>query len=267
VINCVNDSYLFSIPDLKGVAGVLASEERNIVFTSNRGENTVAMIKAGLEPEVAKVRVGIRPNGLAFDPARNRLLVANTGDPRVEGSTTVTIVDVAKREVVCDIPAPGRTRWAIYDRLTDSFYVNIMEPPQVAVIDGGNPVKVGRTFPVPAKGPHGLELDSRHKRLYCACDEGKLVTLDTSSGTVGGGSSLSGAPDAVFFNRDLHHLYVAVGDPGVIDVIDTDALERVQTQSTEQGAHTIAFDPKRNKVYAFLPSTHRAFIFEDAVKE
>ncbi len=37
---------------------------------------------------------------------------------------------------------------------------------------------------------------------------------------------------------------------------------------TEKGAHTIAFDPDRNKVYAFLPQTHRAAVYGDqATKE
>jgi hypothetical protein len=33
---------------------------------------------------------------------------------------------------------------------------------------------------------------------------------------------------------------------------------------TEAGAHTLALDRKRNKVYAFLPRSHRAAVFVDA---
>jgi len=42
LIDCINDKYLRSIPGLIGVAGALVSEEHDLVFTSNRGENTVA---------------------------------------------------------------------------------------------------------------------------------------------------------------------------------------------------------------------------------
>jgi hypothetical protein len=35
---------------------------------------------------------------------------------------------------------------------------------------------------------------------------------------------------------------------------------RIETVKTEKGAHTIAFDATRNKVYAFLPQTHRASV-------
>ena len=36
VVDCVHNRYLHSIPNLTGVAGALVSDERNLVFTSNR---------------------------------------------------------------------------------------------------------------------------------------------------------------------------------------------------------------------------------------
>jgi hypothetical protein len=33
--------------------------------------------------------------------------------------------------------------------------------------------------------------------------------------------------------------------------------------ATEKDAHTIGFDADRNKVYAFLPQTHRAAVYVD----
>src|SRR5262249_42059173 len=43
VIDCARDQYIESIPGLKAVAGALVSETRDLVFTSNRGENTVSV--------------------------------------------------------------------------------------------------------------------------------------------------------------------------------------------------------------------------------
>jgi hypothetical protein len=48
------------------------------------------------------------------------------------------------------------------------------------------------------------------------------------------------------------------------DVFDTSTLTWLETVPTEKGAHTIAFDAQRNKVYAFLPQTHRSQVFRDA---
>jgi DNA-binding beta-propeller fold protein YncE len=43
VIDSTTDRDMHSIPNLIRVAGALVSDEQNIVFTSNRGENTVGM--------------------------------------------------------------------------------------------------------------------------------------------------------------------------------------------------------------------------------
>jgi len=52
---------------------------------------------------------------------------------------------------------------------------------------------------------------------------------------------------------------MAVGDPGVIAVFDTQTRQCIQTIETEHGTHTIAL--QNNKVYAFLPHTHRASVY------
>ncbi|MCI0476905.1 MAG: hypothetical protein L0Y55_11700, partial [Anaerolineales bacterium] len=215
------------------------------------------------ETRIAKVKVGVRPNGLAYDPTRNLLLAANVGDPAIANSFTLSIVDVANRTMRASIPVPGRTRWTVFDAEQDVFYVNISDPAQIVIIESRNPTHVARTFDVPVAGPHGLDFDAASQRLFCACDDGQLITFDAASGIVLNVSALSGKPDVIFFNALLKHLYVAVGDPGVIDVFDTTTLQCIETISTEKGAHTIAFDAARNKVYAFLPQTHRAAIYLD----
>ncbi len=263
VIDSAEDRYLRSIPDLKGVAGALVSEERDLVFTSNRGEDTVGIFSPNNEAGLVKAPVGVRPNGLAYDPGRNRLLAANVGDPAIPHSHTLSVVDVAARTMTGRVEVPGRTRWTVYDARTDAFYVNISDPAQIVVVDASEPAGIARTFAVPAAGPHGLDLDAERGRLFCACDGKWLVILDARSGRVQEERDLSGVPDVIFFNAALRHLYVAIGDPGVIEVFDTQLLERIQTVPTEAGAHTIAFDAARNKVYAFLPQTHRAAVYVD----
>jgi DNA-binding beta-propeller fold protein YncE len=62
VIDCTSDQYLYSIHGLTGVAGALVSDERNLVFTSNRGENTVEIFSPNDEQDLAKIPVGVRPN-------------------------------------------------------------------------------------------------------------------------------------------------------------------------------------------------------------
>jgi DNA-binding beta-propeller fold protein YncE len=223
VIDCLTDHYLYSIPNLTGVAGALVSNERNLVFTSNRGENTVGIFSPSEEGDLVKVSVGVRPNGLAFASASAFLLVANVGDPAIPGSFTLSLVDIQKKTMIHSIQVPGRTRWAVFDARSGCFYVNIMDPAQIVVVAVSDPSHLVKVFEIPEAGP----------------------------------------PDVVFFNPALQRLYVAVGDPGVIDVFDTRRMQPVETVQTENGAHTLALDVTNNKIYAFLPQTHRAGVFMD----
>lgn len=43
----------------------------------------------------------------------------------------------------------------------------------------------------------------------------------------------SGEPDVVMVDPTVAHLYVAVGDPSVIDVFDTDTLNHLETIATD----------------------------------
>jgi DNA-binding beta-propeller fold protein YncE len=118
--------------------------------------------------------------------------------------------------------------------------VVISDPPQIVVVDGHDPSQIARLIDIPVVGPHGLDLDLATGRLFCACDAATLLTLEARSGKIIDRQALSGKPDVVFFNRQHRQLYVAVGDPGVIDVFDTTTMERLATVTTEPGAHTTA---------------------------
>ena len=263
VVDLTALKHVGSIPGLSAVAGALVAEAADLVFTSNRGENTVGVLSSTDDQRVEKIPVGIRPNGLAYDPGRGRLLVAHVGDPAVAGSCTVSVIDVPRRQRVAHLPVPGRTRWAVFDPPADAFHVNVADPPQILVVGAGDPVTVHRVVHVPQAGPHGLDIDLARRRLFCACDAATLVELDADTGEVVAVEPIAGVPDVVFFNAALRRLYVAVAEPGVIEVFDTDPLRHHQSVPTEEGAHTLAFDPARQLVVAFLPQTHRAAVYVD----
>lgn len=250
-----------SIPGLPGVAGALVAAP-DLVFTSNRGENTVGVFSV-TDTRVEKIAVGVRPNGLAYDPRRGRLLAAHVGDPALPGSCSVSVVDGRARTRIADVAVAGRTRWTVYDPVADAFHVNIADPPQLVVIDSGDPVRIRRVVAVPHAGPHGLDIDVVRRRLFCACDAGVLVELDADTGKVLAAEAIAGVPDVVFFDAALARLYVAIGDPGVIEVFDTAPLRRHEPVPTEVGAHTLSFDATRHIVCAFLPGSHRAAVYED----
>ncbi len=263
VIDVEARKYVGSIPGLTAVAGALIATNPDRAFTSNRGENTVAVFRPDDPASLGKIPVGVRPNGLAYDPGRGRLLVAHVGNPAIPGSCTVSLVDVGARTRVADIPVGGRTRWTVHDPIADAFHVNIADPAQIVLVEAGDPAAIRRVVAIPHAGPHGLDIDVPRRSLFCACDAGVLLEVDADDGTVRATEPIAGVPDVVFFNAALRRVYVAIGDPGVIEVFDTEPLRRCETVTREAGAHTLSFDARRNIVCAFLPASHRAAVYRD----
>ena len=103
MIDIARDRYIASMDGLTGVAGALVSEAQHLVFTSNRGENTVSVFAPGAERDAFKIPVGVKPNGLAFDPVRGILIAANVGDASIPNSYSVSVVDIERRERIAEI--------------------------------------------------------------------------------------------------------------------------------------------------------------------
>jgi len=103
--------------------------------------------------------------------------------------------------------------------------------------------------------------------LFVVRIDGRIAdvdSVDADSGKILAQEVMAGAPDVVFFNATRSRVYVAIGDPGIIEVFGTMPLQRQETIATEIGAHTLSFDATRNIVCAFLPETHRAAVYRDS---
>jgi DNA-binding beta-propeller fold protein YncE len=259
VLDCETHGYLHPLTGLPGVAGVLVDEEHDLLFSSDRGCARVSVFRCSDEALLGQVEVGPHPNGLAYDRRRQRLYSFNLGESVGQGCTA-SIVDVNAMRTVGEMPLPGRPRWALYDEERDLVYANIRDPAEIIVIDCSR-MEIVRAIPISSAGPHGLWLDSG--RLFCAADGGALVVLDRDSGEPLASLPLPGVPDVVMHDPDLHRLYVAIGDPGVVCSFDSARLEFVETVETEAGAHTTGWDPDGRCLYVFCPESGGAAVFEE----
>jgi DNA-binding beta-propeller fold protein YncE len=259
VIDCGARAWLRALSGHPGVAGILVNADANLLFTSDRAAAQVSVYRCSDETLLGRIAVGEHPNGLAFDPARGRLFCFNLGEPPGE-NCTASVIDLAGPRVIDSIPLPGRPRWAVYDQATDQVYANIRDPAQIVAI-GAATLAIDRVVQVPAAGPHGLWINGEW--LYCAADGNALVVLHRDAGTVATALPLPGTPDVVMFDPVLGHLYVAIGDPGVVAVADTRSLEIMEVVPTEPGAHTLGIDPLRHTVYSLCPASGGAAVYED----
>ena len=145
----------------------------------------------------------------------------------------------------------------MYDGDSDHVLVNIQKPAKIALINCET-LKVDGAYAVPSEGPHGMGIVG--DRVFCAADGQALVVLGRASGDVIASLDLPGVPDVVMVDQELSHVYVAIGDPGVISVFEAGTLAHLETVSTEAGAHTIGINPAQHTVYACLPTSSRAAV-------
>ncbi|MFL5658870.1 MAG: YncE family protein [Ktedonobacteraceae bacterium] len=251
--------HLVTILDCPEASGVLAAQDDALIFAAARGAGKLLVIDAVSTTVIRTVAVGSRPNGLAFDPLRKHLLVADVQD------NTARLIDPKVGRVIASVPLPGRPRWAVYHAAGERFLVNIREPAVVAVLSASTFELVGQ-FTVSGVGPHGLDLDREGRRAFVACDGGSVVTLDISKGLELAQVPIAGTADAIWHNHRTARLYVAIQDPGVIDVINTETMTVEEHIPTEVGAHTTAFDAQRQRLYVFLPSCRVAMYEESDVE-
>jgi DNA-binding beta-propeller fold protein YncE len=151
----------------------------------------------------------------------------------------------------------------VYDAPRQRFLVNIRDPACVVALAANTLEEVARIDGL-ASGPHGLDLDRAGQRAFVACDAGYVCALDLTTDREIGRVQIAGEPDAVWHSPRSDSLSVAIGNPGVVDVLDTRALAVVQQVSTGKGAHTTAFDSQRGRLYVFLPASAEAAVFEEA---
>jgi DNA-binding beta-propeller fold protein YncE len=256
-------AHLVSIPGCPEGSGVLCAQEEGIVFAAARGAGKVLVIEASSGRVLREIAVGPRPNGLAWDMDHKRLLVADVLENQALLLTPLGASPGMTDQPFQVTPLPGRPRWCVYDGARSRFLINIREPACVAVLAAVNAEQVA-IWPVSAAGPHGLDLDPNGGRAFVACDEGVVVALDLDDGREMGQVRIAGAPDAIWYNSALKRLYVAIEDPGVVNVINTQTMTMEEEIATERGAHTTAFDLDRQRLYVFLPISCRAAIYDES---
>jgi DNA-binding beta-propeller fold protein YncE len=246
-----HEKTLYDCPEGSGV--LCTDTPTELVFAAARGDGCVLVFDPVSCEVRRRVAVGPKPNGLAWDPDRLRLLVADvqTYDARLIDPQTGMCLAVHE--------VPGRPRWCVYDAPRERFLVNIRDPACLVALSADDLRELTRIGDLPA-GPHGLDLDRVRNRAFVACDAALVAVVDLSTNREIARIPIAGEPDAIWYSTATDRLYVAIGDPGLLQVVDGNTLSVIDTVRTEKGAHTTAFDGRRNRLYVFLPVSCRALV-------
>ncbi len=203
-----------TLPGCPEASGVRCAQQEGWVFAAARRAGTVLIIDAMSGRPIRQVPAGTKPNGLAWDPRRKRLLVTDVAD------ASARLLDPTTGGVLAVVGLPGRPRWCAYDPGAARFLVNVRDPACVTILGADTAERVA-IWSCSVSGPHGLDLDLEGRRAFVACDGGALLALDLETGRELGTGAIPGAPDAIWYNPVRDCLYVAIGDPGLIAIIES----------------------------------------------
>ena len=266
-----------------------AANER--LFVSALGNNSVEVLDMRKGERVRSIS-GLRaPQGLAYLPGQDRLLVANdkggvcniydakswqlAGTVDLQDDADNVRYDSATNEIFVGFGDGGiavinsvdgkRTRTIKLAAHPEAFalekngrriFVNVPGAQQVAVIDRakGEVIATWKTGGAAANFP--IALDEADHRLFIACrNPAKLVVLNPDSGAVVTTIDISGDADEVFYDAKRRRLYTICG-AGSIDIIeqtDSDHYKRTVQVPTAIGARTGLFVPERDDLFIAVP--------------
>ena len=135
-----------AVPGCPEASGVLCAQDAGLVFAAARGTGWVLVLDLFSGDPLRRVGVGPKPNGLAWDPGRGHLLVADVEEH------SARLLDPRTGARLARIQLPGRPRWAVFDSKRDRFLVNVQAPACVAEIAFGAYLRGGSRDALPGMG-------------------------------------------------------------------------------------------------------------------
>jgi YVTN family beta-propeller protein len=243
VVDAASGKVTGDIPNTPGVHGVALAPNGH-GFTSNGGENTVTVFNLKDLKEVARVKVGDRPDAIMYEPTSKRVFTFNAR------SQDTTAVDTSNNTVAGTIPLGGKPEFAVADGRGHVF-VNIEDKSELVEFSAGDLKELYRWPLAPCEEPSGLAIDTANRRLFSVCHNKLMAVVDADSGKVVATVPIGMGPDAARFDPALHLAFSSNGE-GNLTVVREEGKDKyavAQTVATERGARTMTLDPKTHTIY------------------
>ena len=280
---------------LPGVEGRIDHLDLDIngkrLFVCALGNNTVEVIDLNKGERIHTISGLGAPQGVAFVPELNRLLVANdkggvcniydadsfqligkvdfaddADNVRYDsaskqiyvgfGSGGIGIINAADGKRIGSIKFAAHPEAFELEKQGRRIFVNVPNARHVAVIDRDKGEVTATWKTDGAFGNFPMALDETNRRLFVGCRlPSKFVVLDTESGKVIAKIDISGDSDDIFYDSKRHRIYAICG-AGKVDTVeqtDPNSYKPSTKVDTADGARTGLFVPERDTLFVAVP--------------
>jgi DNA-binding beta-propeller fold protein YncE len=247
VIDLAAGRHIHSIAGFDAPKWVVYRPESQRLHVSN-GDGSVRVLDANTFAPIKQFSFPGKANNLRYDDTTKELFVG-VGNRFGE----IGIIDTVRDVITGKIALTSYPKQFELDG--NRIYVNVPKAHHVAVLNRTTMKQVA-VWPVcetDENVPMGFD-PARH-RLFAGCETGKLIVLDTASGTAVARLDICAEPDGVYYDATRHLIYISCG-AGSIDVvrqIDADHYEMEARIPTPPGAATSLFIPELNRFCLAVP--------------
>lgn len=281
-----------ALSNVEGRIDHMAFDARtNRLFVAALENNTVEVIDVEKGERIQTIKNLHEPQGLAFIPATNTLVVANGGDGscqfydaesmklkssidleddadnvRYDASSNrlyvghskgaLAILDAKAAQKIGDAKLSAHPEAFEIDTQAKRAYVNVPSATSIEIIDLEKPAVSAAWKLTDSKSNFPMALDATNHRLFVGCrSPARLLVFDTESGKEVAKLEIAGDPDDVFFDPSRKSIFVT-GGSGSIDAFaqsDADHYSHTGRIPTASGARTSLLAPENAALYVAVP--------------
>ncbi len=256
VIDATTNTVKAVIPDIKDGNGIALTPQ--YAFLSDNGSNVTVVVDKRTFQKVATLEpTGKGPNGTNYVPSTGNVYVSSDSNDMTVFRATPPFARVATFRLRPD-PSKDGPDVALYvpskDRLyqPDAYEVDVIDPHANTVLSMWQPGIKGSTKPV--------VYDSKTNHFILGTTDRQMLVLDGDTGSVITAIPVKGPVDETVIDEGARRAYV--GDKaGLIEVIDLDSNQVVDTLPSEKNVHTLAVDPTTHAVYVYRNESNKVDVF------
>jgi YVTN family beta-propeller protein len=261
------------------------------LFVAALGNNTVEVIDLKSGKAANSIKGFHAPQGIAYDGASNRLIVASRDDGTIKildgtsfdvitaitkfGDADNLRIDVGTKNIlagyadgalgffkldgkqIAEVKLEGHPESFQLEKKGSRVFVNVPTAKHIAVINRESKM-LNRTWVLPTDDAanYAMALDEADRRLFVVVRKPpRMLTFDTDSGVLMDQRDTVGDVDDIFYDGAHRRVYISGGD-GRVDVVrqtGPDSYEPFVRIATAPGARTSLLVPELNRYFVAAP--------------